>query len=234
MRKSVRERKTSKFFLDRNFAIGIESESEDVESEYESEELKSEEEPEPFVSPPPSSSVVSQQVPTNGRKRKSEDLTTNISPSPSPNTRRRKISIFKSIRMFGNLEYINKEGLKTSQLFNFQTNGEKGFHFEKSGMNGFSINNFAVGNYIYFFVKKSIHTLYDLLIKITPNEQKIEISNDVLFIYPSNTREYKKSFDRKHPSVNILLTSQKDKHLQLIFRDTSDVPFCTLNIESSE
>ncbi len=226
MRRSVRERKTSKYFLNRDYAIG--RESDDEESEYESEELKSDEEPEPFVAPPLSSSVVSQQEPTNERKRKAKELTANISP------RRRKVSIYKSIRMFGNLEYLDKEGLKTSQLFDFQTNGEKGYHFEKNDIHGFSVNNFAVGNYIYFFVKKSIHTLYDLLIKITPNEQKIEISNDVLFIYPSNTREYKKSFDRKHPSINLLLTSHRDNHLELIVRDTSNVPFCTLNIESKE
>lgn len=221
MRRSVRERKTSKYFLNRDYAIGIESEDEVSESEREVEEDEVEEEEE--------EQYVLSSLPTNNKKRKSEEVST-----PRSNGRKKKTSIHKSIRMLGNIEYLDNDGLKTSELFNFQTNGEKGYHFEKNGVNGFSINNFAVGNYIYFFVKKSIHTLYDLLIKITPNEQKIEISSDVLFIYPSNTREYKKSFDRKYPSVNILLTSQKDNHLQLIFRDASDVPFCTLNIESSE
>lgn len=234
MRRSVRERKTSTHFLDRNYAY--------LENEYENKELETEEgEPEPFILQSSSSEYIA----TNEKKRKIEQVSTrkgnlenlpmvsSVS-TPRSNGRKKKISLHKSCRMFGNIEYEGKDGIKTSQLIDFQTNGEKGFHFDKNGVNGFTINNFAVGNYIYFFLKKSTYTLYELLIKVSPNEHKIEITNDVLNVNPSTHKEYKKSYDIKYPNINVLISSHRDNHLQLIFRDSSDIAFCTFNIESSE
>jgi hypothetical protein len=243
MRRSVRERKTSTYFLNRNYADGIESVlAQCLESKHESEELENEEEePEPFISPSSSSAYIA----TNEKKRKIEEVSTrrgNLENLPSvssvitprSNGRKKKISLHKSCRMFGNIEYEGKDGIKTSQLIDFQTNSDKGYHFDKNGVNGFTINNFAVGNYIFFFLKKSSHILYELLIKVTPNEHKIEITDDVLNVNPSTHKEYKKSYGTKYPSINVLISSHRDNHLQLIFRDSSDIPFCTFNIESSE
>ncbi len=220
MRRSTRERKTSRVFKEKSYDIAYEYlES----SEEESEEVESSESDE-----------------ENGRKspksvkRKIENV------EVSTTKRRTKITKSSSLKYSGSIEYYAINDLKTTQLFEFTTNSEKGYHFET---NKFSINNFAVGNYIYFFIKHSFPTFYDFIFKIIPNENKIEVLDKVFNIYPPFNEDFKNDFvktyikkeSKEYPGVNAIFSSRAENHLELIFKDiNSDKPFCTLNIESNE
>jgi hypothetical protein len=239
MRRSVRERKTSKYFLAREYAIGVESDNVEDESNLESEFEEEEEEEQ---------SLEERKSPIKELKRKIDEVenlsSTNLKSQTPIHTniqkqvkRRRKIPINKSTTLSGSIEYLNKDNLKTSELFDFRTNSDKGYCFETSK---FSINNFAVGNYIYFFLKKTYEVEYDLTFKITPSEHKIEVLDKIIHVYPPFTEDLKEDFiekfirkkDFKYTSVNAVFSSSGENHLQLIFKDSSNIPFCTLNIES--
>ncbi len=155
-------------------------------------------------------------------KRKSEEM-----PSP-PKRRSRNV---KMTMQSGTIEYDDKK-----ESFKFEIEGEKGYHLETNGKNGFSVDNFAVGNYIYFFVKpKSYLHSYNLLIKITPSLHKVEILDKTFIVYPSSAPiSFKRNEDKKYPGVDILITSTENNHLQLVFHDIhTNIPFCILNIQSS-
>ncbi len=149
---------------------------------------------------------------------------------PSPPQRKTR-SAPKLTTQTGTIEYDGKK-----ESFQYQIEGEKGYHLDVVGKNGFSVDNFAVGNYIYFFVKpKSYLYSYNLLIKITPSLHKVEILDDTFVVYPSSSPvTYKRKEDSKYNGVDLLITSSRDNHLQLVFHDiVSNIPFCILNIQSS-
>ncbi len=157
-------------------------------------------------------------------KRKANEL------PPSPPQRRTR-SAPKLTTQTGTIEYDGKK-----ESFQYQIEGDKGYHLDVGGKNGFGIDNFAVGNYIYFFLKpESYLHKFNLLIKITPSLHKVEILDDTFIVYPSSSPvTYKRREDRKYSSVDLLITSSRDNHLQLVFYDIeSHIPFCTLNIQSS-
>ncbi len=251
MRRSIRERKTSKYFLDREYAVGIESENNSLdESNFEESEFEDDEEQEEQEE----KNLEERKSPIKELKRKIDEIE-NLSSICTPTQtsiatpiskpiqktvkRRRKIPVNKSTTLSGSIEYLNKDNIKTSELFDFRTNSERGYSFETSK---FSINNFAVGNYIYFFLKKTYEVQYDLTFKITPSEHKIEVVDKIIHVYPPFTEDLKDNFiekfirkkDFKYTGVNAVFSSSGENHLQLIFKDTStDIPFCTLNVESS-
>ncbi len=230
MIRSTRQRKTSNYFLQRNFAIGCDEASDSEEISDFSVEEEEEEENE-RKSP----------LPTNN-KRKSEEITesepkTKAKSSPRKRT---KISLTKSTTLSGSIEFIDTSGIKKTESFNFRTNSDKGYHFET---NQFSVNNFAVGNYIYFFIKRTPTKVYDFMFKITPHEHKIEFLDKNCILYPPFNEDFKEDFTKKYIKKNDVLytdfsavfSSRGENHLELVFKDgKTDLTFCTFNIESKE
>ncbi len=240
-RKSTRTRKTSKSFLQRNFNLSDENDSNDSEFENEL-------------------AIIEQNLrksPKTSKKRKLSDIT---SSSPQPmmpalccdpiidfeniDKKRKKDSSPKKIKFMGNIEYYDENEQKKSELFYFKPYRNSGYSFETDR---FSINNFGLGDHLFFFLKKNNNKLFDLDFKIYPTENKLEILDDILQVFPNKNSDinnnnsnvndsienYIKKDDFKYPDVDLIFSSIKENHLQLVFRDVNTkIPFCTFNIQT--
>ncbi len=255
-RKSTRVRKTSRSFLLREFDLSHENESNDEEFEQkileiqQTNERKSKRIFSDIISPPTQSSLM-------------PALCCEPILDMELLKKRKTISSTDNIKFIGNIEYVfplnnqqyihnNTNSFKqtddgdvyTIEQFKFKTNRNKGYCFETER---FSINNFGIGNHLFFFLKKKNAIPFDLVFKISPCENKIEVTNDVLhfessssnnndnntLFVDSSTKNYIKKNDAFYPDVDLLFSSKKKNHLELVFRDVNTkIPFCTFNIET--
>lgn len=249
MRKSIRERKTSSFFKQRNFDLSYENDDDDEEFELEIQE---------YQKKPKRKYNDITQLPTLSSSTSSNIQISTSLYIPSPPSlmpalccetlllKRKKTDIsIDNIRFLGYIEYSDGDDVYTIEEFKFKPNRNKGYSFETER---FSINNFGVGNHIFFFLKKKNSTPFDLVFKISPCENKIEVSNDVLHYESStssqsvntllvdtscSTKNYVKKNDSFYPDVDLLFSSKRNNHLELVFRDVNTkIPFCTFNIQT--